>query len=615
MNFKYYVFSNLFIFLVLLTHSVRSQTENDPVVDEIIESISENVNEDFDYSELAERLSFYRKHPVNIGKINPRQLQELVFLSPIQINSFLLYREESGPIINLLELQTIDNFDLETIKKLLNFISLDISDPFKDISFKNLLNKANNDLIIRYGQILEAQQGFKIADSVDKSKYSGSPQRLLTRYRYNYGDRILATLNMEKDAGEQFFKGTNSLGFDFYSGNVSFNTIRKISKLVIGDYTLQFGQGLSLWSGLSFGKGANITTMAKQEIGLKPYTSVNEALFFRGTAATIQLKNIALTTFISYKKVDASLSETGIITNKEEISSLQISGLHRTPSEIENRNSTTQFMYGSNLQYHKKSLSLGITAYQTKFDNKFKTGDQPYNQFEFAERSLTNLGFNYNYTYKNTYLFGETGHSLNSGFAFINGLMSSITSQVSLVLLYRNYQKNYHSFYNQAIATSSNAVNEKGFYSGLLIKPSSKWELATYADFFEFPWLKFGVDAPSNGYELFSQLSYTPNKKTKVSLRHKLLNRQENDNIINTINTLEKTEKQNYRLEMSYKINKSITLRNRLEMAQFQKETRPFEYGFLAYQDVIYDPLQSKLSGNIRFAIFDTESFDSRIYA
>ncbi|WP_235972664.1 hypothetical protein [Pedobacter ghigonis] len=56
-----------------------------------------------------------------------------------------------------------------------------------------------------------------------------------------------------------------------------------------GDYTLQFGQGLTLWSGFSFDKGPDVTSVAKKDLGLRPYTSTNEYSFFRGAAATINL--------------------------------------------------------------------------------------------------------------------------------------------------------------------------------------------------------------------------------------------------------------------------------------------------------------------------------------
>ena len=135
-----------------------------------------------------------------------------------------------------------------------------------------------------------------------------------------------------------------------------------------------------------------------------------------------------------------------------------------------------------------------------------------------------------------------------------------------------------------------------------------------YADVFQFPWMKFGVDAPSRGYELLSQITYTPTKKFKIYARFKKEVKEENDTFENPINTLEQVSKQSGRVEVNYKITSAIALRNRFELSEFIK-AKSREYGYLAYQDFIYDPMQSKFSGNIRFAVFNTPGFNSRIYA
>lgn len=615
MSFKIFFTGLLFICLILKGKISRPQVQNDVVIEQIIESLAENVSEDYDYSEITERLNFYRKNPLDINRVSREQLQELVFISPVQINTLLEHRTENGLFLDLLELQSLDGFDLESILRLLNFVALDPQNVFADISLKNILKKGTHDIMLRFGQVMERQPGFYDADFSDGPTYLGSADRIFTRYRYNYANIIAASLNMEKDAGEQFFSGPANKGFDFYSASISVKGNGMIRKLVFGDYALQFGQGLSMWSGLGFGKGAGLTTMAKQDIGLRAYSSVNESSFLRGVSGTLNFKQLLITPFFSYKKLDATLALSDLPGKEAEINSIGISGLHRTQTELNNKNSVSQLVYGVNGQYSIKNFTIGLTAYHTLFSKPFAPGNLMYQRYDFGGRALTNLGLHYNYTFKNTYFFGEAAHSLFSGAAFVNGLMSSLSSQVSLVLLHRSYAKNYHSFFNQSVSEASDAVNEKGFYSGLVVKLSPKWELVTYSDFFKFPWLKFRVDAPSDGFELFAQLSYVPNKKFKVTGQYKQQIKEQNDDLQNTINGLETVGKQNCRLEISYKINDIFTLRNRAEMSQFKKSDSKPEFGFLTYQDIIYDPMSSKISGNLRFAIFDTEGFNSRIYA
>jgi len=614
MNFKTVIIVT-FLIRIYSYNPVIAQTETDLIVEQIIESVIEDVGEDFDYSELVERLNYYYKNPINLNKALPEQLHELIFLSPLQINALLEYREKNSVFIDLLELQSIESFDLETINKLLPFITLVAINPLADLSTKKLLNKGVDDIMFRYGQILEKQQGFLIPDTSAKSRYLGTPQRLFIRYRYNYGQHVFATLNMKKDAGERFFSGSQSAGFDFYSANLFLRNTGKFRKIAIGDYALEFGQGLTLWTGLGFGKGAAIVTMTKPDIGLRPYSSANEVLFFRGLAATIDIKKLSFTPFISYRSLDAGLSAPLSQTDEEEITSLSQAGFHRTPNEIKNKNTLRQMVYGMNIQYNTRNFNAGVTGYQTNFNRAFESGQSLYNKFEFSGRSLFNSGLYYNRNWHNVYLFGEVAHSFNSGFAYLNGLMASLSPQVSLVMMHRNYQKNYQSFYSEAISEGTKAVNEKGFYSGLIIVPDRKIEISVYADFFRFPWLKFSVDAPSKGYEVFSQFTYTVKKKLKAIFRYKLEEKEQNADSKNAINSLETVQKQNYRAELSYMISDNFQLRNRLEMVRYKKGEQAAEFGYLLFQDIIYNPMQSSLSGNMRFAIFDTPGYNSRVYA
>ena len=612
MNFKTKLL--LSFLLIMLSELSYGQQTDDPIIEYIIESVAANQTEDYDYSELIDRLNFYKRNKINLNKTSKEQLQELIFLNPIQITALLEHITLNGSLINVLELQSVNGYDLETIKNLLYFADINTPTGFENFSFSNLFRDGKNDLLIRYSRFLQEQQGFTSSANTSSSRYLGTPERVFTRYRFSYSNNIQFSLNLEKDAGEKYWNNTNGqTGPDFSSASLYIKDLRKIKKLVIGDYSLQFGQGLALWSGLSFGKGADIFTVVKPNIGLKPYTSINEFSFFRGIATQINFGKLNFIPFFSYNKIDAGLA-LNPITNLEEISTLQQSGLHRTISELKNRRRISQTVFGGNLQYNYRKLSIGLTGYHTDYSQDFAPGQSTYNQFDFTGNALNNVGVNYSYTINNTYFFGEFAHSLNSGLAYINGLITSLSPIVSTVLFHRNYQKNYYSFYNQGIGEGSTAVNEKGFFAGLQIKPDRKFELNFYSDLFKFSYLKFRVDAPSSGYDIFSQFSYTPNKTTRLTLRYQFQNKQQNDDNPSFVNTLSFVKKSNYRVELLYQISKSFSLRNRIEMVQYHEENKTNRYGFLAYQDIIYNPLSSRWSGNTRLALFDTDGFDTRIY-
>ncbi|MEP7171499.1 MAG: hypothetical protein ABI855_19165, partial [Bacteroidota bacterium] len=131
-----------------------------------------------------------------------------------------------------------------------------------------------------------------------------------------------------------------------------------------------------------------------------------------------------------------------------------------------------------------------------------------------------------------------------------------------------------------------------------------------------FPWLRYQVNAPSSGYEFLSQLTYTPNKKISMYVRYKQQTKPENvSNVLTPVDYLVDKTQRNYRVDTRVKISSSVTLHNRVEFVKLKKESSDPETGYLILQDVNYNPLGSPFSFNLRYALFDTQSYDSRIYA
>ncbi len=583
--------------------------EQDPVQD-IIESLAENLPEDYDMYELRDRFSHFQKQPLDLNNAKPEQLKELVFLSPLQINSLLDHISKNGKLIDILELQGITGFDLLTIGRLLPFVRISSPSVFREFTTAELLDKGKHDLILRYGRLLQTQKGFK---SLPGSRYLGTPDKLLMRYRYAYKDNISAALVVEKDAGEYFFRAKT--GIDHVSGNINLRNSGIVKSLVLGDYGLQFGQGLTLWSGFGFGKGADVTSVAAKDAGLRPYSSSNESSFFRGIALTLKVQkhvHVELTSFFSYRKLDASLKEAG--DGNFSLQNIGVSGLHRTATELKNQKSLSQLLYGAIANYSNKQLTLGILAYQSQYQHQFVTGSQKYNQHSFTGRRLLNTGLNYSYTWGNAYFFGEAAHSIGSGKAFVNGIMASLSGSLSAVVLYRDYGKDYHSFYSNGVGEGSETSNEKGWYAGLNYIPEKRWTFSLYGDYFYFPWLRYRIDAPSSGYEALGQILYCPNKKSKFLLRYKREQKAQNPDAGSTSKGLQIVLKENYRTEANWPINAKFSLQQRFEITHYQKDINK-EWGYLIYSDFNYKPLGSQISGNLRLAYFHTPSYNSRLYA
>jgi len=616
--------------------SVIPKTD-DSQIQQQLENIAENSeNEEDDYTNLLDALMYYKDHPLNLNKVQKEDLQQLQLLSDIEINNLFKHIEKNGKLITIYELQGIAGFDLQTIQKILPYVRVNDNFSSSHYSLKEMFKNGQHMVMFRYARIIEQQKGFTDIDSAGlfkskNSRYIGSPDKLYLRYRFTYGTNISWGFTAEKDQGELFFKqnqrfnydwyekglnGNQKTGFDFYSAHFFIRNIRFVKALAIGDYQATFGQGLTLWSGLAFGKSADVMNVKKSALGLRPYTSVDENRFMRGLATTVTLKNLEATAFVSRKKVDANVSDTTETGEVFTISALQETGFHSTYSEIEDKHSITQTIYGGNISYKGKQLSVGLTGVNYELSNDFQRDLSYYNQFEFSSRQNANIGLDYNFIFRNFNFFGEQAMSQNGGMAFVNGAFISLDPKLSLTVLYRNYQRNFQNLLSNGFAENTRAANEKGWFVGIVAKPLKTITLSAYLDRFEFPWLKYQTNAPSVGYDYLAQINYTPSKKFdtyfRIRSRTKFKNTTEDIDDIDFIVPVQQT---NYRLNLSYSILPSVKLKNRVELIDYKFDNSPTKKGYVVYQDILFKKMSFPLSVTLRYALFQTDNYDSRIYA
>ena len=606
-----------FFISIALCSIAFSQDTIDDNIQQKIENVAENLNnEDADYSNLIEQLDYYREHPVNLNSATKEELMELGLLSEIQVNNLLSHIAKNGKLITVYELQSIDGFDMETIKKILPYIFVSDNVSSAHFSLKEMFNKGQNVFTFRYSQILEEQTGFTPADSgaSANSRYLGTPQKFYARYRFTYGNTVSWGITGEKDAGEDFFSGSQKNGFDFYSAHLFVRNVKFLKAFAVGDYTVGFGQGLTTWSGIAYGKSADAVNIKKNPSGIRPYSSVDENRFFRGVATTLGCKSFTLTAFYSKKKIDANISDTLPDGEILAVSSLQETGYHTTPSELADKHSLEQSVYGGNLSFSKRKLQLGVSYLSTSFDAEYKRSLDLYNQFDFSAKQLSNYSFDYSFIAKNFNFFGEAAMSDNGGISFLNGVLIALDPKLSLSVLQRYYQRDYQSIFANAFAENTLPSNEQGIYFGITAKPSQFVTINAYFDHYVFPWLKYQISAPSQGSDWLAQVNYTPSKKLDIYFRVKQKDKFTNFNVPDEIDYLVPTRQINYRFNISYTISPSFKLKNRAEYLTWDDGTGNKEEGFLIYQDLTYKKLGNPLSLTLRYALFQTDSYDSRMY-
>lgn len=564
-------------------------------------------------------LELFRKNPLNLNTADADELKQLRIVTDLQIANLITYRNLFGRFISIYELQAVPAWDVITIRKLLPFITVATPISLSEEAGKRF-REGEHSLLLRVTQVLEKAKGF--STSTPGTKYLGSPQRVFLRYRYTYKNLLQFGLVGDKDAGEQFFKGAQKKGFDFYSFHLFARKIGIIQSLAIGDFSVNMGQGLIQWQGLAFKKSVDVMGVKRQSAILRPYSSAGEFYFHRGAGITIKKGKIEATAFASIRKLSANfVADT--VNNEDFISSFLTSGYNRTASEAADKNNLTQTTLGGNIIYRTNQWHVGLNGIYYNFSLPVQKRDEPYNLYAISGKNWYNFSIDYSYTYRNLHFFGEAAADKNFNKAFINGLLLSVDPRVDISFVQRTIHKAYQSINGNAFTENTYPTNETGFYAGVTIRPAIGWRFDAYGDIYKFPWLKFLVDAPSYGRDYLAQLTYTPYRGVEIYSRFRNETKQTNQSdplpggagVGSVTNFQVGIPKQSWRTQVSYKLNTAISLRNRVELLWYDRNGVKKESGFLTFFDFIYKPMLTRYSGVVRLQYFETDGYNSRIYA
>ena len=602
----------------LLFHSLLfSQVTETPanIAEQQLEYITENTGTETEDDAYLQDLQQFKKNPVNLNTVTGEGLSQLGLLTPMQVENFLLYRKALGNLLDIYEMQAVPGWDIHTVMKLRPYITVHSKTGFIN-GIWGRLQHGDHSFLVRASQVFEKSVGYEKDTSGTANRYNGSPQRVLVRYRYTFKNLLYFGFTGEKDPGEQFFKGRQSAGFDFYSAHLFMRNLGMIKSLAIGDYTVNLGQGLIQWQSLAFKKGALITGIKRQSPVLKPYNSAGEVNFHRGAGITIGSGKWEATVFGSYRNTDANLVPPDSLETASYISSFQTSGYHRTNTELADKAIQKQLVFGGNVSYRLKKLQVGINAIQYRFSLPVIKEADPYNRYALSGKRLSNYSVDYSFTYRNMHLFGEFAGNGVDGRAMLNGMLISVSAQADISLLYRNISRDYQSLNANAFTETAIPKNEAGFYSGISIRPVTNWQIDAYADIYHFPWLKYLVHAPTRGSDYLLQLTYKPNRQLEIFSRFKSESKAANNADDNhTIKPVIANRRKNWRTQVNFKISRHLTYRNRIELSWFNAGAGEPSRGFLANIDLLYKPMLKPFSANIRLQFFQTDDYDSRLYA
>ena len=236
---KWYTFP-MFTFLLLpfLGFAQQDNTKQ-KLLEQIIESLAEEISDETDQSALLEELEQLAETPVNLNRATVTDLEKLPFLNTAQVQNLIAYRNKFGQFLTLNEIQAIDGFTAETTEMLSLFVIVLPLEQEMKFDFKHELNLRTQ---------FSPPDDYEFQDPNDTLQQRFQP-KLLIKYKAIKGDQLQLGFTAENDKGEDLFSGNNRKGFDFYSGYVALKGKKLVREVYLGDFQWRTGQGLIHWTG------------------------------------------------------------------------------------------------------------------------------------------------------------------------------------------------------------------------------------------------------------------------------------------------------------------------------------------------------------------------------
>lgn len=587
----------LILFCLILCSTIPIIAQQSMTWEECFEQLySESDVTESEKEEAFAILSELAEHPLDLNTATREDLERIPFLNAQQIEDIQAYVYQYHGMRTLGELSMIESLDFQRRQLLSYFVYLSpVNDNKPFPSLKEILNKGRHTLLFTCKAPFYQRKG-------DINGYLGYPYKHSFRYNFHYNDYFQIGLIGAQDAGEPFFSNKNKFGYDHYSFYIQLRKLGKIRNLVLGRYKLSFGQGLVINNTLSFGKYTALSTLGRQTNGIRVYSSRSSINYLQGAAATIELAhNLDLTTFLSYRTIDATLTSNG------EIKTILNTGYHRTAKEMERKDNASQFTTGGNLNWRCGRLTLGLTALFTHFDKALnpKT-DLYYRRYAPSGNDFWNVGINYSYMRKRWSLAGETATCNGGTLATINNISVQVKSNLSLLAMQRYYRYDYTGLFAYGFAEGGKIQNENGLLLGTNWEIKHGLSLVAYTDYSYFSHPRFGSHTASRTWDNVLNIYYT-HKVWSLCAGYKLKLREKDDfNKTALINEIT----QRGRLILNYKA-KTWVSKTQFDISACHNFSNSI--GYMASENVTWLP-NSWLQLTALLGYFHTDDFASRIY-
>lgn len=585
----------LLLFLALVPSLVQAQSERP--WEQLYEQICDNDEEDLPaLDDIFEQLCQLEDHPIDINTATKEQLEQLPFLSDVQIEDICYHLYLYGAFASKAELLSIRSLDYYRRLLLEHFIYIGETGKSGFPSLKNIAKYGKHQLTGMVKVPFYERKG-------DKKGFQGYPYKHYLKYDFHYGDYVKLGAVAAQDAGEPFFSGKNQWGYDFYSFYLVVKNWKSIKTLALGKYRVSWGLGLVANNDFSLGKLASLSSLGRLSGGIKAHSSLSAYNYQQGAATTIAVnRHFDVSAFFSYRDIDATLDNTS-----HTITTILKTGYHRTKSELERKNNASQLNSGIRFAYTNGALRLGLNGVYTHFDHDLKPNtSQAFRRYYPTGNDFMNFSADYSYMHHRWSAKGETAIDRQGQLATINTLGIQATAALTAMVLQRFYSYRYNGLLANSFGSGSSVQNESGVYLGINYKPSQDFSVIAYTDIAYFPWKRYQASASSHAYDNLVQLAFHRGQFS-ASARYQL-KMQQKDNAKKTRLVYDTTHRG--RLWASYDFTTfSTRMQADFALSRYKQQSIGWMLGNTSSLNIV-----KNLTVNTTVGYFHTDDYASRLY-
>ncbi|MDR2887388.1 MAG: hypothetical protein LBV26_05220 [Bacteroidales bacterium] len=559
----------------------------------IAEELSANESDPEAAGNYIEMLYELYENPVSLNTADEDEMLRLFFLSDFQVKVLHEHVRLSGKIVSLYEIAALPGFNRDVATMMGIFITLDDNNAAGQNSRGRWRNRILTNVIFKDGETDTA--------------WLGPPSRVLTKYRFSSGG-FSGGITAEKDPGESFLNGSPPMP-DMFSGHLAWDGEGTVKKIIVGDFSARFGQGIVLNTGIAHGLSLHSPGLMVSRSLVKPYTSTDENSFFRGVATEISFKNVSLSLLYSDNNIDATVN-FGANGNESSVQSFYTSGLHNTRTAMKKKDVLNDRVYAANVTYSFKNTKAGaLWSYETLSAPFVPETGNAEKAFSFKGALNSAGAVYYNSFIGRILLFGEISVNEALKIAAVQGLTARLSDRLAVNLLFRGYEKGFNAIHGKGPGGAS--LPGTTMFGNFTFEAARHLFVSGGCEITDYGWLRYNISSPSYKTRRELRVKYTPFGRFSAETSYNCSVTTSDGEEENRIPELIELTARNLNTVFRYSITDRLSLGTKFYF-RFVEEAS--ETGMLLAQDLNYHVSGLPLIFWLRFSVFNTEGWDSRIY-